>query len=496
MYRLLTTAAICIAFLFTSPDIMAGVQADSSAIRVLGEKLDEYLAIIETEPASVKCEESDFLIGSCSDSLLRQYTAVRIYSHYLESDIMGDEAVAIHVYDSWFATGKVRMYSSTDFMNAGIFAEFNRSSLIGMKAPDLYMEDIQGKYTGLFGNGTFYGKPSVLFFYDSTCPTCRMDAIMLRSILRDSEYPVNLYAIYTRQSEEDWKKFTEEYLDIGNPRVTVTHLWDPEIKSGYQMKYGILQTPRIFLVSGNGTIIGRRLDILSLKRMLDLYCKPYEYGNEESSAFYDGLFGSPDKNPDCGTVRGICDSIAVRTVAKGDTLIFRQMTGDLMYWLGSHRGEGIKCGLEYLLDRYIDGMPEVWRNSADSLKILPYAGILKDLLERTPSGMKLPAFDVPGTVLTRKGRKEKIVRLDKLRSTTVVFHTGGCGFCEAELEAADSIATSDRRMKFFLVDMDAVLDTDPELGCMLFGEFDLTVMPFIITTDRKGRTERKYVSLY
>ena len=108
-----------------SIELTASAQLDTAVTNALGAKLDEYMDILGTEPADVKCGEADFLIGSCSDSLVRQFTAMRLFRHFMESKLMGDESVAIHIFDNWFSDGKVKMPDETDFMSARIFAEFN-----------------------------------------------------------------------------------------------------------------------------------------------------------------------------------------------------------------------------------------------------------------------------------------------------------------------------------------------------------------------------------
>ena len=468
---------------------------DTAAANAMGKKLDEYAAIIEREPAAVKCEETDFLIDSCTDSLVRQFTAIRLYGHYVASPVMGDETVAIHIFDRWFSDGKVKMRNELDFLNAKIFAEFNRRSLIGMPAPALSLEDVSGENAVLFADGRYHDRVSVLFFYDSECPTCKMDAILLRNVLGDDKYRLNFYTVYTGSSAEKRDEFIKDYLTIENPAVKIRHFWDPGIKSDFQRKYGLLQTPGLFLISGNGTIVGRRLDPLALKQLLEVYCRPYRYGSEESAAFYDRLFAGYGGNPGCDTVREICDSIARKTVSAGDTSAFKMMAGDLMYWLGSRRGEGLKCGLEYLIGKYIAGMPELWTDSSDSIAVIPYAGLLGDLLGKTEIGGRLPEIKVEGR-LKSKGKDKRVgIRLDRLRNTAVIFHTEGCDFCEAELAAADSIALADRRAKFFIVDIDAVLDSAPQTACELFEAIDLSVLPYITVVDGKGRIARKYASL-
>lgn len=490
----LLTIIVSVTALLSMP-LSVSAQLDTAVSNALGAKLDEYMLIIGTEPAEVKCEETDFLISSCTDSLVRQFTALRLYSHFMESKLMGDESVAIHIFDKWFSDGKVKMKSESDFMGARIFAEFNRLSLIGKKAPELYLENDSGAYVSIFGNDSRSDRPSILFFYDSGCATCKMESIMLRSLLNGTEYTVNLYAVYTQQSGENMERFKTEYLDIRNPQVNVEYLWDPMSVSDFQMKYGILQTPGIFLISRDGTVIGRKLDVMALGRLMEIYCKPYEYGSRESSAFYDEVFASYGGHPGSDDVKGICDAIAGKTLEQKDTLRFKQMAGDLMYWLGASRGEGIKCGLEYLIDRYIAGEPAIWTTGEDSLKVLSYSEILRDLLAKAPAGERLPAVEVPGIMKIRGKERNKTVRLDRLRNATVIFHTEGCPVCEAELAAADSLSKADRREKFFLTDIDEVMNTAPDTAFLLFEKFDLTVMPYITETDRKCRVTRKYMSL-
>ncbi|MGN0188643.1 MAG: hypothetical protein ACI395_03930, partial [Candidatus Cryptobacteroides sp.] len=86
-------------------------QKTDSTMTVLMDRLDAYIKAIETESTETKITESDFLISACGDSLTRQKTALRLYERYMESPVMGDEAVAIHIFDLWFADGGIKMSS-------------------------------------------------------------------------------------------------------------------------------------------------------------------------------------------------------------------------------------------------------------------------------------------------------------------------------------------------------------------------------------------------
>ena len=104
---------------------------DSLKVAALDAKLTEYLNAIRPESLDVQKQECDFLIESTADSLVRTSVARKILNYYMESPVMGAEAVAIHILDSWFLNGLVKMESEIDLLNARIYADFNRQSLLG-----------------------------------------------------------------------------------------------------------------------------------------------------------------------------------------------------------------------------------------------------------------------------------------------------------------------------------------------------------------------------
>ena len=145
MKRLLLISALLLStFCFSQ-------NADSLARAALGERLQEYYRAIERESLQVQTGECDFLIESTNDSLLRQFVALDIYRHYLDSPLMGAENVAVYVYDKWFDSGKVKMKSEGERIAAKVHAEFNRQSLIGKKAPAVLMESFDGTMVNIYG---------------------------------------------------------------------------------------------------------------------------------------------------------------------------------------------------------------------------------------------------------------------------------------------------------------------------------------------------------
>ena len=472
------------------------MQKDTAVLNALTTKLQEYFEAMKYEPVQVQMGECDFLIESTSDSLLKSHVARTIYNHYTKSPVMGAEAVAIHVYDQWYKPGLVKMSSDMELLAAKIFAEFNRQSQVGCKAPELTMESSDGSLVQLFQGADNQKGFRVLYFYDTDCSNCKIQSILLTNLLVTESFPIEFYAIYTGDNRESWMKYISDRFDIPVSSAKIVHLWDPEIDSDFQRKYGILQTPKMFLVAPDGVIAGRGLDAYALSQMLHQIFDPVdlEYGSQESAALFDGIFAGTV--PSVADVRMLADQIASSTLPKGDTVMFRQMTGDLLYYLSTRSGEGIKEGLDYLIDTYItENM--AWRSEDDSLKIVGFAGIMKDLLSKARPGTQIADVKVPGIKLTWKGEKVYKGSLKKLTGerNIIIFYTEGCHICEAEKQTARELAAADKNVSVLLVNVDEIMRTNPALASKLFDKFDLSSLPYILETNRKCLIQRRYISL-
>lgn len=491
----------------------SSVTADAG-IEALKAKLGEYLDAIRTEPVEIQNREADFLIGSCQDSLVRQAVATEIFRHYMDSDIMGQEAVAVHVFDRWFRDGSIRMKTADEEMAARIFCDFNRSSLIGMKAQELELQDMAGNTVVLFPSDTSEthdvpaGTPrwKILFFYDTGCPKCRMESIMLRNILDNGNYPVDLYAIYTQDNRQAWLDYSEENFSLTAPETRVYNLWDPDLDPDMLIRYGIIQTPRIFLVSPDGIIRGRGLDSMALEELLKklLAERTLDYGSEESYSFYDSIFCPAGTMSGCKDMSAVIDHIAERTLAEAkDTLLFKQMAGDMLYYFPLKRGREARCATAYLLRKYITGRNDIWKTPDDSLKVVGFADLTGELLSRAAPGTAVPDIRVMATLKKSSGNtRTKTFRLAGLHQRTIViFHTEGCEFCRAEIAAADSLLPEMKKKKrrdradILLIDMDIISSSFPETAKKLLDAFDLTVLPYITEIDRNGTVMDKYMSL-
>ena len=495
---------LILAAFFSLAIVSSAQQLDSAKRMLLAEKLAEYTAAIEREGVQVQKEECDFLIGSSTDSLVRQYVALRLYDHYMSSKVMGAEAVAIHIFDTWFLPGIVKMESDIDLMTARVYADFNRQSQIGMPAPELTMNTMEGEVVELFRQRHTVKegqRHSVLFFYDTDCAKCKVESILLSHLLEDEDYPIDFYAIYTGDNHESWQKYVSERFDFQTSKTKITHLWDPTLDSDFQRKYGILQTPRMYLIRPDGFIKGRGLDTYALALMLnEIFAHPdLTYGNPQMEPFFDNLavmkFAEADGQPTEFGVKAAADYLAESQLHAGDTTMCRQLLGDFLYYLAPKTGQAMKEGTKYLIDEYILGRNDIWNTADDSIKVVGFAEILDDLLSKSVPGSRIADLKVPGEYLTKGKVQFKAKKLRKLKGelNIVIFHTNGCNICAAEIKAARANVSDKKNV--FLVNVDDIFASDPALASRLFDQFDLSTLPHILLTNKKGYILGRYISL-
>ena len=251
-------------------------QDEDSRYAPLDSLLAQFYVMLEAEPMEVKEAEMDSIIDSCTDSLARQHVCLEIFDHYRYTRLMGEEEVAVHVFDRYLADDTIRMKGDFDKFDAQMFADFNRSTLLGMQAPVLTFQ----KPCGGKAEMPAEGRCSIIYFHDTSCSKCRLTAKLLPSVVDSIDFKCNLYLIYCGSDAKAWRGYRRE-MKFHNRNVKVTHLWDPENETSYQRTYGVISTPRMYMTEPQGCIIGRRLELDALKQLL-----PYAAAMQETYEKY------------------------------------------------------------------------------------------------------------------------------------------------------------------------------------------------------------------
>jgi len=465
-------------------------QLASSTEAALKDKLDKYATAMSFAPVKAQCEESDLIINSCKDSLVRQFTACYLHSLFMESKVMGAECVAVHIFDKWFSDGNVKFKDEASYLAANLHASLNRPTLLDCKAPSLLLKDSS---LNDFILEAGHDRVSLLLFFDAECPKCRLESLMTSRILNEENWPVDFYAIYIGEDKNKWEEFREQNLKVSAGNTKAYDLWDPEGTSDMAGIYGLIQTPKIFICDEDGIIIGRNLDSQAVSAILSEHFTFYEmnYGSEESKTLFDNILPSDDSQG----IKDIADYIAKSSLEKGGRDMYRQMTGDLLYYLSSKPGAACVSACDYVIDNYIYGN-RAWANPGDSLKIIGLADMLKGLHSRNEVGEKIPDIEIWGKYLKSDGSaaKARKYRLGKLKKneTALLFYTETCQDCAKMLKEAASWVRKGR--KVLLIQMGEAERMMPEDNfTIMMDSFDLSSLPHLLTVSADGTVTGNYL---
>ena len=321
------------------------------------DSLRAYLDVISTMPVDSIAARLDALIASVDSDEARVGIAGTAFNYFLESPVMGAEGVSVYIADNYFLNKRLKWPSEATFANLYTFAEFNRQSLLGMPAPELVLESLEG---GTVDVREATGGYKILYFYEDACATCARQTPLLASILKeyDGTVPLAFYAVYTQGDRDAWARYAiTNFGRIDNPKVQIFNLWDPEGVSEFHKKYSVLTTPSLLLLDADNRIAGRRLDAASLAELL---------GQKESftASLYDLMDGVRD-NIGLGreSIADVCEAFSSRIGTDAD--MYRNTYLGIYNYL---RGQGDYEALEsavYVAERYIIGRPEMW--SAETL---------------------------------------------------------------------------------------------------------------------------------
>ena len=109
----------------------------------------------------------------------------------------------------------------------------------------------------------------------------------LRQLMEEGRYPLTVYAVNVGDLADAWEEYRKNLPGA-------VHLWDPLHESDWQIQYGVLQTPKLFLIGPDGVILGRGLDTPALRLLLEkeLDQSSYVYGEAARLERFGQLFSA------------------------------------------------------------------------------------------------------------------------------------------------------------------------------------------------------------
>lgn len=238
------------------------------------DKIISYLTrIIPQVPDSI-IPETDFIIEkSMSDSTLFRYVLVTLFNNYGKSNIMGMDAVQMHIAEKYYL--KHSWWSDSAFIaDLKDRVEKTVPLLIGKIAPDVDLMSVPADHFVSAAQDTALKRYphvgtrimlhdirteyTVLAFWEADCGHCKTAIPELHKAYEETlkNYSVTVVAISTlfgEEGKEDWTDFVNEHKLYG-----WINAWNP-YSYEYKLKYDIVSTPTIFILDRDKKIIAKKI---------------------------------------------------------------------------------------------------------------------------------------------------------------------------------------------------------------------------------------------
>jgi peroxiredoxin len=315
--------------------------------------VNAYLKSIEYNPTDTVIARVNALIMSAPNKEVQAQYAQKAFAYFYKPNIMGQEAVSVAVAQEWFLSKKLEWPSKDGYFMLQTFVNFNKHSLVGMKAPKLVMQDTQGDSVDIYSLQQDY---TILFFYTDDCPNCKSESEKLVAFLNEYKAaPIDVYAVYTQSDSSRWHNYIKENFNTYNPFVNWVNVWDKDYTSNFVALYNVIKTPQMYLLDNDKTILGRGLNVDALAELLNVKNRQ----KDDLVKFIDKFF-SPLKS----------DSSAVKTGidlfynnCKDKDALFKELFRELYLYLSYSPDYNLSGGAVYLAEKYIIGMPEKWEGT-------------------------------------------------------------------------------------------------------------------------------------
>ena len=232
--------------------------ADPRMLRtpILFNKVENYISKLQVQHSDSISNAIDFVLKKMEPSE-ETYKAFVIHflNKYAKTQIMGMDAVYVHMADNYFTKGKAPWIEEAQLQKILKNANTLKTTLIGKVAPNMALESKEGVKFILHDIKSKY---TVLFFWNDNCSFCEESIKKLIKVYDElKSLDVELVAICTRNAE-DVKKCWDYATDW-----KINDWFHVKIDSDYDLvkrKYDFTSSiPKIFVLDSNKKIIAKQI---------------------------------------------------------------------------------------------------------------------------------------------------------------------------------------------------------------------------------------------
>jgi thiol-disulfide isomerase/thioredoxin len=267
--------------------------ADARYLRtpVYHNMLSRYLEKLTLQYPDSLIKEIDLVVNKARANYeLFQYSVSWITNTYEKSNIMGMDAIFVHMAETYYLTDDVGWIDSTQ--RAKIEERYTKTKplLLGKKAPNVILADTAQKEW--FNLHKLDAKYTILYIWSPTCGHCKKITPKMHDLyLKYKDQGVKVFAIGTEYENVEWLKYIRDnklsWINVSDspeyPNNVLNH------PNNFRENYDVFSTPKIYLLDKDKKIIAKKLEDEQLDDMIGRLLKEdgshsgIEYRNDDEN---------------------------------------------------------------------------------------------------------------------------------------------------------------------------------------------------------------------
>jgi thiol-disulfide isomerase/thioredoxin len=205
--------------------------------------------------------------------LLNWYT-----DQYISPKYMGQDAVFVHLYQKYHSQGLSKWLTKYQDSVISRRAFMLMSNLVGEKAANLEMVDVNGKPKNLYDVDAAY---TFVVFWDPNCGHCKEEIPRIDSFYRAIWKPKNIkvYAVLSdgENLKQAWLDFIKEknigdFINVYQTKA-MADIEQAQQKPSFKQLYDVYVTPTMFLLDKDKRIVAKKLSIEQFNDFIDVKMK-------------------------------------------------------------------------------------------------------------------------------------------------------------------------------------------------------------------------------
>ncbi len=235
---------------------------------IYAQKIKKYFTKVLLQHPDTLIKEADSIIALAKPNKETYKFCIWYFTYASEtSEIMGLDAVFVHLVKKYYETGEAYWVNETVLKNITKRANTLDRLLIGKTAPNMIMIDTTADINHLVSLWGVKSPYTVVLFWDPDCGHCRHEIPLIRDWMNENadKYGVKVFAVCSDTSLVKWKNFLKEFkikqwINVNGTRSATEN---------YHDLYDIISTPTIYLLDENKKILAKRLGSKQLEEFIE-----------------------------------------------------------------------------------------------------------------------------------------------------------------------------------------------------------------------------------